>query len=112
MKTLVTTILFVLVAVSAIGCTTTETTPSGIAVNTETMTVDINGKANFGGCVDNQVVVNDTTYTTHDLTVNIHMHGFTATKQIECDVVDGQAGMWIESAGMKKFYTNDGTFIR
>ena len=99
-------------AILSIACATDTVTPSGMVVETEAMVVDIVGKANFDGCINNQVVVNEITYATHDLTVNINMHGFTAIKQVVCDVVDGQEGMWMTAGNVWKFYTNEGTFIR
>ena len=56
------------------------------------------------------MVLNAKVYPTHDLTVNIHVYGFTATKRVECDIVNGDEGMWVESGGMERFYSNEGTY--
>ena len=42
--------------------------------------------------------------------LNIHVYGFTATKRVECDVVNGEEGMWVESGGMERFHVNGGGF--
>lgn len=111
MKGTLTVIAIVLVGiltiVTGIGCANTEE----VATNEpKPMVVDVYEPVTWEGCEDGKVVMNGKVYPTHDLTTNIHVYGFTATKRVECDIVNGEEGMWVESAGMERFHVNGGGF--
>ena len=108
-KTIISTVVLAIMAIASIGCVSSS---ESVAVSTEPapLTIDIHEPANWEGCVDGSVVLNGKVYPTYDLTVNIHVYGFTATKRVECDVVNGEEGMWVESGGMERFHVNGGGF--
>ena len=108
-KTIISTVVLAIMAIASIGCVSSS---ESVAVSTEPapLTIDIHEPANWEGCVDGSVVLNGKVYPTYDLTVNIHVYGFTATKRVEGDVVNGEEGMWVESAGMERFLVNGGGF--
>ena len=103
MKTI---IVLAITTIIVVGCSSTPADPTP-----PPMTIDIYTTANWGGCHGGFAVLNGTTYPTGDLTANIHVYGFTATKQVVCDIIDGQEGMWVESGGIQRFYSNEGTFL-
>ena len=108
-KTIIFSIALVVISLASIGCVSSS---DSVAVSNEPapLTIDIYEPANWEGCVDGSVVLNGKVYPTYDLTVNIHVYGFTATKRVECDIVNGEEGMWVESAGMERFLVNGGGF--
>ena len=109
MKTI---IVLAITTLIVIGCSSpTPADPTPLDPRHQPMTIDIYEPPNWGGCHEGFVVLNDTTYPTGDLTANIHVYGFTATKQVVCDIIDDQEGMWVESGGIQRFYTNEGTFL-
>ena len=98
-------IVLAITTIIVVGCSSTPADPTP-----PPMTIDIYEAASWGGGHEGFVVLNDTTYPTGDLTTNIHVYGFTATKRVECDVVNGEEGMWVESAGQERFLVNGGGF--
>ena len=109
-KTIIFSIALVVISLASIGCVSSS---ESVTVSNEPtpLTVDIHESATWGGCVDGSVVLNGKVYPTHDLTANIHVYGFTATKRVECDIVNGDEGYWTMGVdGIERFYSNKGTY--
>ena len=110
MKQLIATIATATIAIASIACATTETEPviasEPVVQAPAEMVIDLYEKVIFQGCFDSTAKVNDVTYHTNKVTVNVHLHGHTMTKTIVCGNIDGSEGYWIESGNMWRFQEN------